>query len=124
MKVHAISSQEEWDAVVAAAGADNHYPHAATHWVENGGEIVGTFNIGPFVNWWMRTDQNISTSMRAGAKAQRLLKEANILQVVWMVSKDSPYLPYMERFGFQDSDIDFRYFYQIKEGKDVYRKYA
>ena len=116
-----IENQEEWEAVVAAAKEDDHYPHAATHFVSRHGEVVGTFNIGPFVNWWMRSDQKKYTSIKALIEAQRLLREAKYQHPVWLISRESPYIPYMERSGFQDVDSELKLFFQIEEFQDVFR---
>jgi hypothetical protein len=124
MKIHAIENQKDWDAVVKASGSDGHYPHAATHYFTKDDEIVGAFNVGPFVNWWMKTDKKLPDTLRALIKAQRALKAAKVLNPVWMVSNDSPYLPYLERLGFTDASIELRYYHQTKEAENVFQQYA
>lgn len=122
MKIEQITSKEQWDALVKAAGKDNHTPYAATHYFVQDNEIVGSFNVGLFVNWWLRTDKKFKDTAKAGLLAQRALKKAGINNPIFMVATTSPYLPHMERLGFVDSEIDFRYFVQTQEFQDVLRK--
>lgn len=92
-----------FDATLAAARADGHDPMVPpTHAVRSpAGEIVGAFNIGPVVAWWMRADQRMRDSLAAFAAMETLQRNSGVGRYAILISEESPYGRVVETAGLQ-----------------------
>ena len=118
--VKPITNSDEWNALVTAAGKDNHYPLGATHFVTKGDEIIGSFNVGPFICWWLRHDQTLRETIIVGKQLQHLITHNGIKEFAMFVSEDSPYYDHMDRMGFRADEGKYTLFIQVEDFKDVW----
>jgi hypothetical protein len=85
------------------AQLDDHYLLAPTHVVMRDDEVVGAFNTGPMVNWWMDSKKCGREDSRFVLMALETLQHQNGLNTYIMLCADtSPYKKRMENFGFQE----------------------
>ena len=120
IKVKPITSNDEWNALVEEAAKDNHYPLGATHFVTKGDEIVGSFNVGPFICWWLRADQTLRETVVVGKELQNIIKDVGLKEFAMFVSEDSPYYGHMKRMGFQADEGNYTLFMQVEDFNNVW----
>lgn len=112
-----IRTPEDRAAVAAAAKFDNHSCLCATHYVVKTGQIVGYFNVGHSVHWWMHSKQ----CNRDDSRQVLCVLEAMQLQNGWnayaiFCAEDSPYRKVMDQFGFQDWGATRMFVKELKHG--------
>ena len=103
IRVRAIKSQAEYDALNAAARADNHIALFPTHAVWKGGKIVGygSINATPMVNVWLSSkDLGPRDSVQLLGVAEALASNAGLSQIIMPCADSSPFFPMMEKLGF------------------------
>lgn len=102
--VHPLRTRQQYDALLAAAAADeNHVPIAPTHYVCKDGEIVGCFHAGWTCYWWMHSRKcNLRDSTHVMGILQATLLQLNIDRCNMFMSRNSNYYPLMQRLGFEE----------------------
>lgn len=100
--VKRLRTEREYTILEARARADNHDVNAPTHFVEKNRNIIGCFNVGPIVLWWMDSENsNVRDSTIVLKCMEALLHSAGISEYVLFCNSKSPYMGYMEKVGFQ-----------------------
>ena len=100
--VRRVRTEREYTLLQARAREDNHDVNAPTHFVEKGGNIIGCFNVGPIVLWWMDSrNATVRDSTFALKCMEVLLHSAGINEYALFCNSESPYMDYMEKVGFR-----------------------
>jgi hypothetical protein len=86
--------------VVEAAEADGHRLFAPNLAMLKDGVVVGATNTGPYVDWWLRTDQPARVSHTAIQVLDSLQAAQGWSRYRILCSQGSPYYPLLERAGF------------------------
>lgn len=99
--IHPIRTTADFDAMLVAARSDGHDPLIPPTHLARGpaGQIVGAFNVGHAVCWWLRTDQGVRESIAAFAALETLQRDRGIGRYAILISDDSPYCRVVERTG-------------------------
>lgn len=98
--VHPVRGPDDFARINEAAAEDNHYM-SPTHFVLKDGEIVGCFNIGPTVHWWMHSKKTRREDSRfAFCALDTLQRQSGLDHYLILCNHDSPYYPVVEEFGF------------------------
>lgn len=100
--VHPINSPNELQAVHEAAKMDDHDAFGATHYVMKEGDIVGFFNVGFMVNWWMHTQKcNRTDSENVRCAMEGMMRQAGLKAYRIACAKNSPYFSRMKELGYK-----------------------
>lgn len=92
LDVKPVTTLEELQSVRVAATQDGHQAFCPTHYAVKDGEIVGVFNTGPIVMWWLH-----STKCRSRDSAQMLSvlealqRQQGFIRYAMLCTEDSPY---------------------------------
>jgi hypothetical protein len=103
-RVVPISNPEELQILERVAASDNHRVIAPSHIVVKGGEIVGYGSIGqiPMVNVWLHSQRvKARESLALLNLAENIAALAGFKVICMPCAEDSPFLPFMERFGYE-----------------------
>jgi hypothetical protein len=98
-KIYPLTTQEEMDNLMVAAGQDAHWVVYPTHYVKKQDEIVGYFSVCklPVVCLWMHTGKvKPLDSVIALNTAENLVRSAGHKHLFALVSEESPYAPVLE----------------------------
>lgn len=99
-----LTTPEEVARVAQAGLEDNHGTGYFTDAVLRGPEIVGGFSLmtTPVVNWWMHSSKaGLRDSLQVMNTVEWGMRRLKQRELFLPVSVDSPYLPHMERLGFE-----------------------
>lgn len=101
-----IRTPADYDAVLLAARADGHDPIIPpTHSVHTpAGELVGAFNVGPAVGWWLRADQGVRASLVAFQSLETLQRDRGVNRYAILIHEDSPYCRIVGSVGMRHID--------------------
>ena len=111
--VRPIRSNTDLHNVVEAAQADQHRVICATHLVEKSGGVVGYASIGgatPMLVWLDRAKVQARDSLYLLNLAENLAANAGVRQLIVPCQTDSPFHPFMEKFGYQNAGAPFDLF--------------
>lgn len=99
-----VRTPEQADALIAAAKADGDAMIYPTHGVYRDGEIVGAWSIAaiPLVLCWHKSDAiKARDSLVMRNTVDAVLDSQNVTAYATACNSGSPYLPHMEKFGYQ-----------------------
>lgn len=102
-----ISTQAEMEEVIEAAKVDDHDMRFATHAVRMNGEVVGAICLAPlpFVWGWSKKGVvEMRESLNIRQMVASLMNDRGVNAFLVACDNDSPYLDYMEGFGYESLD--------------------
>jgi len=98
-----MTTEQQYHAAVEAARADGHRLITPSHLVLQNNEIIGAGSLGnaPVLSVWTHTKKvSALQSMKLWRNAKLTLAQAGHKQCIMPCSKNSPYYPHMNKFGF------------------------
>lgn len=108
-----LRTNADFHAVHVAAEADQHRVIAATHMVEKHGQVVGYCSLGaatPMLVWLDTQQVQARDSLYLLNMAENIAANAGVRQLMVPCQTDSPFHPFMEKFGYQNAGKPFDIF--------------
>lgn len=110
LKIKPILDKQTAEYVLKQAQVDGHLLIQPTHYVEKDSQLIGGFNLAqlPTVNFWMHTQRaNAKDSLITFNVVENLIQSQGKPFMSILVSKDSPFRPFMEKLGYQNLGSNF-----------------
>jgi hypothetical protein len=111
--VRPMRTNADFHALHEAAAADNHRVIAATHMVEKDNAVVGYCSLGaatPMLVWLDAKKVRARDSLYLLNMAENLAANAGTRTLLVPCQTDSPFHPFMEKFGYQNAGKPFDLF--------------
>jgi len=111
--VRPLRTNADFHAVHVAAEADQHQVIAATHMAEKHGQVIGYASIGavtPMLVWVSTKQVQARDSLYLLNMAENIAANAGVRQLMVPCQTDSPFHPFMEKFGYTSAGKPFDLF--------------